>query len=58
MFLRVVRATVSKGVKREYVRLVEAYRDGAGKTQHQCAEFGGWSFHCHVSPRQLITGNS
>jgi hypothetical protein len=35
MFLRVVRATVSKGVKREYVRLVEAYRDPAGKTQHR-----------------------
>jgi Transposase DDE domain len=35
MFLRVVRATVSKGVKRDYVRVVEAYRDGAGKTQHR-----------------------
>jgi len=35
MFLRVVRATVSKGVKREYVRVVEAYRDGDGKTQHR-----------------------
>src|SRR6266566_3037818 len=35
MSLRVVRATVSKGVKREYVRLVEAYRDRAGKTQHR-----------------------
>jgi transposase len=35
MFLRLVRATVSKGVKREYVRLVEAYRDRAGKTQHR-----------------------
>ena len=28
-------ARVSKGVKREYVRLVEAYRDRAGKTQHR-----------------------
>jgi hypothetical protein len=27
MFLRVVRANVSKGVKRQYVRVVEAYRD-------------------------------
>src|ERR1700746_4006212 len=35
IFLRVVRATVSKGVKREYVRVVEAYRDRAGKTQHR-----------------------
>src|SRR5215475_8894360 len=35
MFLRVVRATVSKGVKRDYIRVVEAYRDGAGKTQHR-----------------------
>ena len=35
MFLRVVRATVGKGVKREYVRVVEAYRDQAGKTQHR-----------------------
>jgi transposase len=35
MFLRVVRATVSTGLKREYVRLVEAYRDRAGKTQHR-----------------------
>ena len=35
MFLRVVRATVSKGVKRDYVRVVEAYRDDAGKTQHR-----------------------
>ena len=35
MFLRVVRATVSSGLKREYVRVVEAYRDQAGKTQHR-----------------------
>jgi transposase len=35
MFLRVVTATVSKGVKRDYVRVVEAYRDAAGKTQHR-----------------------
>jgi len=35
MFLRVVRATVSKGVKREYVRVVEAYRDHDGKTRHR-----------------------
>lgn len=34
MFLRVVRATVSQGVKREYVRVVEAYRDHDGKTRH------------------------
>jgi transposase len=34
MFLRLVRATVSKGVKREYVRVVEAYRDADGKTRH------------------------
>ena len=33
MFLRVVRATVSKGVKRECV--VEAYRDRDGKTRHR-----------------------
>jgi hypothetical protein len=31
----VVRATVSKGVKREYVRVVEAYRDRDGKTRHR-----------------------
>jgi len=35
MFLRLVRATVSKGVKREYVRVVEAYRDDSGKTRHR-----------------------
>jgi transposase len=35
MFLRVVRATVSNRLKREYVRVVEAYRDQAGKTQHR-----------------------
>ena len=35
MFLRVVRATVSKGVKREYIRVVEAYRDHDGKTRHR-----------------------
>ncbi len=35
MFLRVVRAAGSKGVKHEYLRLVEAYRDSAGKTQHR-----------------------
>src|SRR6202140_2660388 len=35
MFLRVVRATGSKGVKREYVRVVEAYRDRDGKTRHR-----------------------
>jgi transposase len=34
MFLRVVRAAGGKGVKHEYVRVVEAYRDDAGKTQH------------------------
>jgi hypothetical protein len=32
---RVLRATVSTGLKREYVRVVEAYRDRAGKTQHR-----------------------
>ena len=31
MFLRLVRASVSKGVKREYVRVVEAYRDDAAR---------------------------
>ena len=35
MFLRVVRANVSKGAKREYVRVVEAYRDHEGKTRHR-----------------------
>jgi transposase len=35
MFLRVVRANVSKGVKRDYVRVVEAYRDHDGKTRHR-----------------------
>jgi transposase len=35
MFLRVVRANVRKGVKREYVRVVEAYRDHDGKTRHR-----------------------
>lgn len=35
MFLRLVRATVSKGVQREYVRVVEAYRDHEGKTRHR-----------------------
>jgi transposase len=35
MFLRVVRASGGKGVKHEYLRLVEAYRDHDGKTQHR-----------------------
>ena len=36
MFLRVVRAPSGKrGVKHEYVRVVEAYRDHDGKTRHQ-----------------------
>jgi transposase len=35
MFLRVVRAAGGKGVKHEYLRLVEAYRDDDGKTQHR-----------------------
>ena len=36
MFLRVVRAPSGKrGVKHEYVRAVEAYRDHDGKTRHQ-----------------------
>ena len=36
MFLRVVRApSGNTGVKHEYVRVVEAYRDHEGKTQHQ-----------------------
>jgi len=34
MFLRVVRAAGSKGVKHEYVRVVEAYREH-GKTRHR-----------------------
>ena len=35
MFLRVVRAAGGNGVKHEYVRLVEAFRDEKGKTQHR-----------------------
>ena len=35
MFLRIVRATVRKDVKRDYVRVVEAYRDQGGKTRHR-----------------------
>ena len=35
MFLRVVRAAGGNGVKHEYVRLVEAFRDETGKTQHR-----------------------
>jgi hypothetical protein len=35
MFLRVVRAAGGNGIKHEYVRLVEAYRDEKGKTQHR-----------------------
>ena len=34
MFLRVVRATGGKGVKHEYVRVVEAFREN-GKTRHR-----------------------
>jgi hypothetical protein len=34
MFLRVVRAAGGSGVKHEYVRVVEAYRD-KGKTRHR-----------------------
>jgi hypothetical protein len=34
MFLRVVRAAGGKGVKHEYVRVVEAYRE-EGKTRHR-----------------------
>jgi len=35
MFLRVVRAAGGNGVTHEYVRLVEAFRDENGKTQHR-----------------------
>ena len=36
MFLRMVRAASGKsGIKHEYVRVVEAYRDHEGKTRHQ-----------------------
>jgi transposase len=35
MFLRVVRAAGGNGIKHEYIRLVEAYRDKKGKTQHR-----------------------
>ena len=35
MFLRVVRAAGGNGVTYEYVRLVEAFRDEKGKTQHR-----------------------
>ena len=34
MFLRVVRAAGGKGVKHEYVRVVEAFREN-GKTRHR-----------------------
>ncbi len=34
MFLRVVRAAGGKGVKHEYIRVVEAYREH-GKTRHR-----------------------
>jgi hypothetical protein len=34
MFLRIVRAAGGKGVKHEYLRVVEAYREG-GKTRHR-----------------------
>ena len=34
MFLRVVRAAGGKGIKHEYVRVVEAYREN-GKTRHR-----------------------
>jgi transposase len=34
MFLRVVRAAGGRGVRHEYVRVVEAYRDHDGKTRH------------------------
>jgi transposase len=34
MFLRVVRAAGGQGLKHEYVRVVEAYRDHDGKTRH------------------------
>src|SRR5215472_16551176 len=34
VFLRVVRAAGAKGVKNEYVRVVEAYREN-GKTRHR-----------------------
>jgi hypothetical protein len=34
MFLRLVRAAGGRGVKHEYVRVVEAYRDHDGKTRH------------------------
>ena len=35
MFLRLVKATGGNGVTYEYVRLVEAFRDEKGKTQHR-----------------------
>jgi len=35
MFLRVVRAAGGNGITHEYVRLVEAFRDENGKTQHR-----------------------
>lgn len=35
MFLRVIRAAGGNGIKHEYIRLVEAYRDEKGKTQHR-----------------------
>jgi len=34
MFLRIVRAAGGQGVKHEYVRVVEAYREN-GKTRHR-----------------------
>jgi len=35
MFLRLVKATGGNGITYEYVRLVEAFRDEKGKTQHR-----------------------
>ena len=59
MFLRVVRATVSNGLKREYVRVVEAYRDQAGKTQHRTVLNLGRKdlLAAHLDLQRLLHGN-
>jgi hypothetical protein len=48
MFLRIVRAAGGKGVKHEYLRVVEAYREG-GKTRHRTVLNLGRKDQCVVS---------
>ena len=51
MFLRIVRAAGGKGVKHEYVRVVEAYRDNGKVKQRTVTDLGRKDLLAEIFPK-------